>query len=122
MSVNATYLVWPEKDIEGGKLFLTNTYLKDKEGNFLEEAPRRPKKYELFIKEEDWVEFVNQRDEAFRKRSATNRARASKPAYPYKKGRLGYARLEEKILEETKSEETSLPVHVLWKEARVGKN
>ncbi|XP_058726833.1 uncharacterized protein LOC131598231 [Vicia villosa] len=75
-----------------------------------------------YLDEEDWVEFVNQRDEVFRKRSATNSARASKPTYPYKKGRLGYARLEEKILEESKSEETSLPVHVLWKEARVGKN
>ncbi|CAI8591250.1 unnamed protein product [Vicia faba] len=29
---------------------------------------------------------------------------------------------QDKILEETKSEEASLPVHVLWKEARVGKN
>ncbi|XP_058746475.1 uncharacterized protein LOC131619389 [Vicia villosa] len=35
---------------------------------------------------------------------------------------MGYARLEDKLLEETKSEETSLPVHVLWREARVGKN
>ncbi|CAI8605920.1 unnamed protein product [Vicia faba] len=47
---------------------------------------------------------------------------ASKPAYPYKKGRLGYARLQEKILEETQSDETSLPAHVLWKEARVGRD
>ncbi|KAI5407446.1 hypothetical protein KIW84_053636 [Lathyrus oleraceus] len=38
------------------------------------------------------------------------------------KGRLGYARLEEKILDETKSDATSLPPHVLWKEARVGKD
>ncbi|XP_058739115.1 uncharacterized protein LOC131611012 [Vicia villosa] len=110
------------KRYRGWKAFLTNTYLKDKDGNFLEEAPGRPKKYEIFIGEKDWAEFVKQRDEDFRKRSATNSARASKPAYPYKKGRLGYARLDDKILEETKSEEPSLPVHVLWKEARVGKN
>ncbi|XP_058779952.1 uncharacterized protein LOC131653704 isoform X2 [Vicia villosa] len=110
------------KRYRGWKAFLTNTYLKDKDGNFLEEAPGRPKKYEIFIDEKDWAEFVKQRDEDFRRRSATNSARASKPAYPYKKGRLGYARLEDKILEETKSEETSLPEHVLWREAHVGKN
>ncbi|XP_058725492.1 uncharacterized protein LOC131596766 [Vicia villosa] len=110
------------KRYRGWKAFLTNNYLKDKDGNFLEEAPGRPLKYKIFIDEEDWVKFVNQRDEAFRKRSVTNSARASKPAYPYKKGRMGYARLEDKILEESKSEETSLPVHVLWREARVGKN
>src|SRR4051812_43026926 len=90
MIVDATYLGW--------KAFLTNTYLKDKDGNFLEEAPGRPKKYAIFIGEKDWAEFVNQRDEAFRKRSATNSARASKPAYPYKKGRMGYARLEDKLV------------------------
>ena len=77
---------------------MTNTYLKDKDGNFLEEAPGRPTKYVSFIDEEDWAKFLDQRDEAFRKRSATNSARASKPAYPYKKGRLGYARLEDKII------------------------
>jgi len=86
------------KRYRGWKAFLTNTYLKDKDGNFLEEAPGRPKKYEIFIGEKDWAEFVNQRDEAFRKRSATNSARASKPAYPYKKGRMGYARLEDKLV------------------------
>src|SRR3954470_5345300 len=86
------------KRYRGWKAFLTNTYLKDKDGNFLEEAPGRPKKYEIFIGEKDWAEFVNQRDEAFRKRSATNSARASKHAYPYKKGRMGYARLEDKLV------------------------
>lgn len=82
----------------GWKTLLTNTYLKDEEGNFVEEAPGRPEKYAIFIDDEDWVEFVKQRDEEFRKRSAKNTASASKPAYPYKKGRLGYARLEEKIV------------------------
>ena len=98
MNVKDTYLVWPAKDIEGGKVFLTNTYLKDKDGKFLEEAPGRPTKYATFIDEADWAEFVKQRDEAFQKKSATNSERASKPAYPYKKGRLGYARLEDKIV------------------------
>ncbi|KAI5416660.1 hypothetical protein KIW84_041621 [Lathyrus oleraceus] len=86
------YFNWPEKDTEGGE-------------------------------QEEWVAFVAQRrDENFKKVSATNRERASNPTYAYKKGRLGYARLEEKILDETKSDATSLPPHVLWKEARVGKD
>ncbi|XP_058781919.1 uncharacterized protein LOC131656177 [Vicia villosa] len=62
------------KRYRGWKAFLTNNYLKDKDGNFLEEAPGRPLKYKIFIDEEDWVKFVNQRDEAFRKRSVTNSA------------------------------------------------
>ncbi|KAI5395025.1 uncharacterized protein LOC127094096 [Lathyrus oleraceus] len=107
----------------GWKTFLTNKYLKDKEIFFVEYDPEYPVKYAIFITEEEWVAFVAQRrDENFKKVSATNRERASNPTYAYKKGRLGYARLEEKILDETKSDATSLPPHVLWKEARVGKD
>ncbi|KAI5424480.1 hypothetical protein KIW84_030605 [Lathyrus oleraceus] len=87
----------------GWRTFLTNKYLKDKEKNLLNM-------------------IRNIQDENFKKVSATNRERASNPTYAYKKGRLGYARLEEKILDETKSDATSLPPHVLWKEARVGKD
>ena len=83
----------------GWRNFLTNKFLKDDEGNFVEEDPERPKKYESFITPEEWVAFVGQRkDDNFKKVSAVNRDRASKPAYPYKKGRLGYARLQEKIV------------------------
>ena len=83
----------------GWRNFLTNKFLKDDEGNFVEEDPERPNKYESFITPEEWVAFVGQRrDENFKKVSAVNRDRASKPAYPYKKGRLGYARLQEKIV------------------------
>ncbi|KAI5396106.1 hypothetical protein KIW84_062343 [Lathyrus oleraceus] len=107
----------------GWRTFLTNKYLKDKEKKFVEYDPEYPVKYAIFITEEEWVAFVAQRrDENFKKVSATNRERASNPTYAYKKGRLGYARLEEKILDETKSDATSLPPHVLWKEARVGKD
>ncbi|KAI5432868.1 hypothetical protein KIW84_020252 [Lathyrus oleraceus] len=42
--------------------------------------------------------------------------------YPYRKGRTGYARLQQRILAEEKSDATSLPEHVLWKAARVGKD
>ncbi|KAI5395378.1 hypothetical protein KIW84_061816 [Lathyrus oleraceus] len=38
------------------------------------------------------------------------------------KGRTGYARLQQRILAEEKSDATSLPEHVLWKAARVGKD
>ncbi|KAI5436875.1 hypothetical protein KIW84_023120 [Lathyrus oleraceus] len=107
----------------GWRTFLTNKYLKDKEIFFVEYDPEYPVKYAIFITEEEWVAFVAQRrDENFKKVSATNRERASNPTYAYKKGCLGYARLEEKILDETKSDATSLPPHVLWKEARVGKD
>ncbi|KAI5441149.1 hypothetical protein KIW84_010566 [Lathyrus oleraceus] len=44
------------------------------------------------------------------------------PAYPYRKGRVGYGRLEQSMLQKEESSETSLPAHVLWKEARVGKS
>ena len=89
----------PGKRFRGWKNLLTNTYLKDDKGKWLEEFPAgRPEKYNLFIKQEDWTEFIRQRDDEFRQKSAKNSERASKPAYPYKKGRLGYARLEEKIV------------------------
>ena len=60
-------------------------------------------KYESFITPEEWVAFVGQRrDDNFKKVSAKNRERASKPSYPYQKGRLGYARLQEKIVSKYK--------------------
>ncbi|KAI5426291.1 hypothetical protein KIW84_031913 [Lathyrus oleraceus] len=77
----------------GWRTFLTNKYLKDKEKKFVEYDPEYPVKYAIFITEEEWVAFVAQRrDENFKK------------------------------LDETKSDATSLPPHVLWKEARVGKD
>ena len=82
----------------GWRTFLRNEYLKDEEGNFVEEDPERPKKYESFITPEEWVACVGQRtDEDFKKVSAVNRERASKPAYPYKKGRLGLHAYRKKL-------------------------
>lgn len=98
LSEKSIYFNWPEKDT-GWRTFLTNKYLKDKEIFFVEYDPEYPVKYAIFITEEEWVAFVDQRrDENFKKVSATNRERASNPTYAYKKGRLGYARLEEKIV------------------------
>ncbi|KAI5427049.1 hypothetical protein KIW84_032469 [Lathyrus oleraceus] len=80
-------------------------------------------KYAEIISADEWDNFVaKRRNEKFHEVSDINRKRASKPAYPYKKGRTGYARLQQRILAEEKSDATSLPEHVLWKAARVGKD
>ncbi|KAI5390044.1 hypothetical protein KIW84_075393 [Lathyrus oleraceus] len=93
----------------------------DEEGKFVE--AERPMKYAEIISAEEWDNFVaKRRNEKFHEVSDKNRKRASKPAYPYKKGRMGYARLQQRILAEEKSDATSLPEHVLWKAARVGKD
>ncbi|KAI5436302.1 hypothetical protein KIW84_022683 [Lathyrus oleraceus] len=110
-----------EKRLRGFQSFLSNKFLKDEEGKFVE--AERPMKYAEIISAEEWGNFVAKlRNEKFHEVSDKNRKRASKPAYPYKKGRTGYARLQQRILAEEKSDATSLPEHVLWKAARVGKD
>ncbi|KAI5408955.1 hypothetical protein KIW84_054689 [Lathyrus oleraceus] len=109
------------KRLRGFRSFLSNKFLKDEEGKFVE--VERPMKYAEIISAEEWDNFVaKRRNEKFHEVSDKNRKRASKPAYPYKKGRTGYARLQQRILAEEKSDATSLPEHVLWKAARVGKD
>ncbi|KAI5432082.1 hypothetical protein KIW84_036006 [Lathyrus oleraceus] len=109
------------KRLRGFRSFLSNKFLKDEEGKFVE--AERPMKYAEIISAEEWDNFVaKRRNEKFHEVSDKNRKRASKPAYPYKKGRTGYARLQQRILAEEKSDATSLPEHVLWKAARVGKD
>ncbi|KAI5413406.1 Phosphatidylinositol/phosphatidylcholine transfer protein sfh6, variant 2 [Lathyrus oleraceus] len=109
------------KRLRGFRSFLSNKFLKDEEGKFVE--AERPMKYVEIISAEEWDNFVaKRRNEKFHEVSDKNRKRASKPAYPYKKGRTGYARLQQRILAEEKSDATSLPEHVLWKAARVGKD
>ncbi|KAI5428293.1 hypothetical protein KIW84_033325 [Lathyrus oleraceus] len=109
------------KRLRGFRSFLSNKFLKDEEGKFVE--AERPMKYAEIISAEEWDNFVaKRRNEKFHEVSDKNRKRASKPAYPYKKGRTGYARLQQRILAEEKSDATSLPEHVLWKVARVGKD
>ncbi|XP_058783885.1 uncharacterized protein LOC131658630 [Vicia villosa] len=82
-----------------------------------------PKRYRSLIAPKEWVTFKEKRkNPKFRSRSETNRQRASGPPYPYKKGRMGYGCLEQSILTRESSSETSVPPHVLWKEARVGKD
>ncbi|KAI5416860.1 hypothetical protein KIW84_041745 [Lathyrus oleraceus] len=93
------------KLLRGFQTFLSSKFLKDADGNFNGKLSN-PK---------DKTRF-------FQRISATNRERASSPAYPYRKGRVGYGRLEQSMLQKEESSETSLPAHVLWKEARVGKS
>ncbi|KAI5436710.1 hypothetical protein KIW84_023000 [Lathyrus oleraceus] len=109
------------KRLRGFRSFLSNKFLKDEEGKFIK--AEWPMKYAEIISTEEWDNFVaKRRNEKFHEVSDKNRKRASKPAYPYKKGRTGYARLQQRILAEEKSDATSLPEHVLWKAARVGKD
>ncbi|KAI5422062.1 hypothetical protein KIW84_045493 [Lathyrus oleraceus] len=109
------------KLLRGFQTFLSSKFLKDADGNFVD--AELPKKYESLISAEEWEAFKSKRqDPVFQRISATNRERASSPAYPYRKGRVGYERLEQSMLQKEESSETSLPAHVLWKEARVGKS
>ncbi|KAI5427277.1 hypothetical protein KIW84_032623 [Lathyrus oleraceus] len=109
------------KLLRGFQTFLSSKFLKDADGNFVD--AELPKKYESLISAEEWEAFKSKRqDPVFQRISATNRERASSPAYPYRKGRVGYGRLEQSMLQKEESSETSLPAHVLWKEARVGKS
>ena len=82
----------------GWRTFLTNKFLKDEQENLVKTD--RPMKYSNFIGPEEWDEFVSKRieNEKFKKVSDTNCERASTPTYPYRKGRLGYARLQQKIV------------------------
>ncbi|KAI5444702.1 hypothetical protein KIW84_013106 [Lathyrus oleraceus] len=109
------------KLLRGFRTFLSSKFLKDADGNFVD--AELPKKYESLISAEEWEAFKSKRqDPVFQRISAKNRERASSPAYPYRKGRVGYGRLEQSMLQKEESSETSLPAHVLWKEARVGKS
>ncbi|KAI5431121.1 hypothetical protein KIW84_035330 [Lathyrus oleraceus] len=109
------------KLLRGFQTFLSSKFLKDADGNFVD--AELPKKYESLISAEEWEAFKSKRqDPVFQRISATNWERASSPTYPYRKGRVGYGRLEQSMLQKEESSETSLPAQVLWKEARVGKS
>ncbi|CAJ2652050.1 unnamed protein product [Trifolium pratense] len=90
---------------------LTTEYLRDGDGNVIRQ---RPSKYSHVIEQEHWDIFVAKREtEEFQKISKENRERALNPQHPYKKGRLGYARLEDDMI---------IPRVNVWVSARVGKD
>lgn len=81
----------------GFRTFLTRKYLTDAEKNFVD--AERPKPYANLIEEKEWETFKSKRkDPNFKSVSDVNRQRASSFVYPYKKGRMGYALLQQKIV------------------------
>ncbi|KAK7282214.1 hypothetical protein RIF29_10833 [Crotalaria pallida] len=78
-----------------------------------------PKLYADLIDQDEWDEFVARVTTTFF--CATNRERALQADCPSRILRKGYAKLEQKILLETKSEEVSLPRHTLYRKARLDK-
>ncbi|XP_024639753.2 uncharacterized protein [Medicago truncatula] len=109
---------------EAGKLHrafrtkIAKFFLKDSNGDF---NKQRPAKYSYCIKQEHWDNFVAQRKSThFQKLSIQNRERALNPQHPYRKSRLGCARLEEDMIEE--SENDSVTRCQVWKAARVNKD
>ncbi|KAK2426437.1 hypothetical protein QL285_025107 [Trifolium repens] len=97
---------------------LTSNYLRDSDGNIIRQ---RPSKYSHVIEQEHWDLFVAKREtEEFQKISKENRERALNPQHPYKKGRLGYARLVDYMIKETG--EQIIPRANVWVSARVGKD
>ncbi|CAI8617292.1 unnamed protein product [Vicia faba] len=109
---------------EAGKLHrafrtkMARSYLKDSKGGFVK---HRPAKYSFCIKQDDWDKFVAQHMTAkFQKVSDENRERALNPQHPYRKSRLGCARLEADMVEE--SEVGEINRSQVWKAARVNKS
>ncbi|CAI8593648.1 unnamed protein product [Vicia faba] len=97
---------------------MARSYLKDSKGGFVK---HRPAKYSFCIKQDDWDKFVAQHMTAkFQKVSDENRERALNPQHPYRKSRLGCARLEADMVEE--SEVGEINRSQVWKAARVNKS
>ncbi|CAI8610915.1 unnamed protein product [Vicia faba] len=97
---------------------MARSYLKDSKGGFVK---HRPAKYSFCIKQDDWDKFVAQHMTAkFQKVSDENRERALNPQHPYRKSRLGCARLEADMVKE--SEVGEINRSQVWKVARVNKS
>ena len=86
-----------DKILRGFRTYLNRKYLRDAEKNLVD--AERPTEYADVISLKEWDVFKDkQKTPEFKSVSDVNRQRASSPAYPYKKGHLGYARLEQKIV------------------------
>lgn len=85
------------KLLRGFRTFLSTTFLRDTEGTFVD--AELPSKYASLISPKEWETFKSKRKtQEFKSVSETNWQRASSPAYPYRKGRVGYGRLEQSIV------------------------
>ena len=81
----------------GFRSFLSNKFLRDADKKFID--AECPQKYADLIRPEEWETFKSKRKTPkFESVSDINRQRASSPAYPYKKWRMGYARLQQSIV------------------------
>ncbi|QCE00789.1 hypothetical protein DEO72_LG7g2080 [Vigna unguiculata] len=112
---------------EAGKLLrnfrtnLANTYLKDENGNYIENPPTQPlENYASMISEDIWREFVAKHMDT-RKKPKKNKERASHSKYPYRGSRKGYAHLEQEMIKKLGSNVSNIPRQELWKHARLNK-
>ena len=86
-----------EKLLRGFRTFLNTKFLRDADKNFVD--AELPSKYASLISPQEWVKFKAKRQtEEFQSLSAINRERASAPQYKYRKGRVGYGRLEQSLV------------------------
>ncbi|WVZ25066.1 hypothetical protein V8G54_003610, partial [Vigna mungo] len=76
---------------------LAQKYLKDYNGNYLENPPNQPPtSYASIISEAIWRQFIAKRmDKSFKEKSIKNKERASCSKYPYRGSCKGYAHIEQ---------------------------
>ncbi|XP_054801440.1 uncharacterized protein LOC129305433 [Prosopis cineraria] len=87
-------------------------YIKKSGGNIISEAPNliRP-----LVSQEQWDEFVAQSLEGqFQELSHKKKELHEKDLSPYKKGRIGYARIEQQMIEREGSGASSVSRHRLF--------
>ncbi|XP_028785797.1 uncharacterized protein LOC114741714 [Neltuma alba] len=85
-------------------------------------AGRVPSLIRDLVKPEDWAAFVtSRRDRQFQELSSQNKERVKKNEYPYRKGRLGYAGLEQEVTQQEGSDVT-VSRQMLWALARQNKD
>ena len=107
-----------EKLHGGFRAFLSNKFIRDADKFFVD--VELPRKYADLITAEEWETFKSKRStQKFESLSVVNRQRASSPAYPYRKGRMGYARLQQSIVSIYKLQSiyniyTLIFNHVFW--------
>ena len=85
------------KLLRGFRTFLNIKFLRDADKFFVD--AELPSKYASLVSPKEWETFkAKRKTQEFQSVSETNRQRASSPAYPYRKGRIGYGRLEQSIV------------------------
>ncbi|WVZ04949.1 hypothetical protein V8G54_018295, partial [Vigna mungo] len=79
---------------------LAHKYLKDDNGDYLENPPNQPPtQYASIISDDIWRQFIAKRmDKTFKEKSIQNKGRASHSKYPYRGSRKGYARIEQDLV------------------------